>query len=192
MALACSATGAIPGACGAVFGTSGRDEFRGPDLFNLDMSLAHTFPIHEQMNLVLELQAYSITNTPHFTNPRAIATTTVGKPGTFGQITGTYSGTSFGVPRSAPARGNCGSRLGSRSSLSHITTPTTGVLLLIRGARQFSFPLLIESRKSPAHPVAHMFLKECTHRTLRAAPCKLGCSCGLNLRLIAAYALGAM
>jgi hypothetical protein len=87
--VACTATGAVPGWCGASFGNAGRDEFRGPGLFNLDMSLGRTFPIHEQMNLMLQIQAFSLTNTPHFNNPSATASTTVGNPGSFGQITST-------------------------------------------------------------------------------------------------------
>jgi hypothetical protein len=85
--LACSATGAIPGACGTVFGTAARNEFRGPGLFNLDMSLGRTFPIHEQMSLMLQLQAFSITNTPHFANPQAGSG--IPNAGNFGQITST-------------------------------------------------------------------------------------------------------
>jgi hypothetical protein len=89
--VACNAAGAVAGSCGAVFGNSGRDEFRGPGLFNLDMSLGRTFPIHEQMSLALQIEAFSLTNTPHFNNPSATTATTVGNPGSFGQITSTIA-----------------------------------------------------------------------------------------------------
>ncbi|MGB6200961.1 MAG: hypothetical protein WBF35_15560, partial [Candidatus Acidiferrales bacterium] len=89
--VACGTAGAVTGSCGAAFGNSGRDEFRGPGLFNLDLSLGRTFPIHEQMNLQLQLEAFSITNTPHFSNPSATTALTVGNPGSFGQISSTIA-----------------------------------------------------------------------------------------------------
>ena len=89
--VACSAAGAVAGSCGASFGTSGRDEFRGPGLFNLDVSLGRSFPIHEAMSLTLQIEAFSLTNTPHFSNPSAASGTTVGNPGSFGQITSTIA-----------------------------------------------------------------------------------------------------
>ncbi|MGB6429182.1 MAG: TonB-dependent receptor, partial [Candidatus Acidiferrales bacterium] len=89
--VACNAAGAVAGNCGAVFGDTGRDEFRGPGLFNLDMSLGREFPIHEQIKLFIEIQAVSLTNTPHFANPSSTTALTVGNPGSFGQITGTLA-----------------------------------------------------------------------------------------------------
>jgi hypothetical protein len=53
------------------------------------MSLGRTFPIHEHMSLMLQIQAFSLTNTPHFSNPSASSALTVGNPGSFGQITST-------------------------------------------------------------------------------------------------------
>jgi hypothetical protein len=74
------------------FGNSGRDEFRGPGIFNLDMSISRTFPIREQMSLQLELQAFSLTNTPHFANPNSSCCT-----GTFGEITSTLGSSGSGA-----------------------------------------------------------------------------------------------
>jgi hypothetical protein len=78
--------------CGQVFGSSGRDEFRGPGIFNLDMSVSRAFPIREQMSLQLELQAFSLTNTPHFANPNGTCCT-----GTFGEITSTLGSSGSGA-----------------------------------------------------------------------------------------------
>ncbi len=80
---AATMTNPTPGA----FGNSGRDEFRGPGIFNLDMSVSRAFPIREQMSLLLELQAFSLTNTPHFANPNSSCCTS--NNGTFGEITST-------------------------------------------------------------------------------------------------------
>ena len=78
--------------CGQVFGSSGRDEFRGPGIFNLDMSVSRSFPIREQMSLQLELQAFSLTNTPHFANPNGTCCT-----GTFGEVTSTLGSSGSGA-----------------------------------------------------------------------------------------------
>jgi hypothetical protein len=74
------------------FGNSGRNEFRGPGIFNLDMSVSRAFPIREQMSLLLELQAFSLTNTPHFANPNGSCCT-----GTFGEITSTLGSSGSGA-----------------------------------------------------------------------------------------------
>ena len=78
--------------CGIAFGDTGRDEFRGPGIFNLDMSVSRAFPIREQMSLLLELQAFSLTNTPHFANPNGTCCT-----GTFGEITSTLGSSGSGA-----------------------------------------------------------------------------------------------
>jgi hypothetical protein len=63
-------TSATPG----VFGTSLRDELRGPGLFNLDLSILRTFELHENFKLQVSATAFSVTNTPHFNNPNASCT----------------------------------------------------------------------------------------------------------------------
>lgn len=64
----------IPGKTGNVFtapGTSGRDILRGPGLSNLDLSLFKRFSMTERIKSEVRLQAYNVTNTPHFANPNA-------------------------------------------------------------------------------------------------------------------------
>jgi len=50
-------------------GTSGRDILRGPGLSNIDLALFKNFPITERIKGQFRLQAYNLTNTPHFANP---------------------------------------------------------------------------------------------------------------------------
>jgi hypothetical protein len=56
------------------------------------MSVSRAFPIREQMSLLLELQAFSLTNTPHFANPNGTCCT-----GTFGEITSTLGSSGSGA-----------------------------------------------------------------------------------------------
>jgi hypothetical protein len=75
---------AIPASTGGVFnapGTSGRDILRGPGLSNLDLALFKNFSVTEQIRAQLRVQAYNVTNTPHFANPDSDL-----NHGTFGQI----------------------------------------------------------------------------------------------------------
>jgi hypothetical protein len=53
----------------ARFGTAGRNSVRGPGLFDLDMSIKRTFPIHDAIALDLMGESFDITNTPQFANP---------------------------------------------------------------------------------------------------------------------------
>ena len=69
---------------GARFGNSGRNSLRGPGLFNLDSGLKRRFPLYERSELVFQIEAFNVTNTPQFANPNA----TVGSS-TLGTITGT-------------------------------------------------------------------------------------------------------
>ena len=56
---------------GARFGTGGRDNVRGPGLFNLDTSLFRNFKLTERFTLQFRGEAFGVTNTPHFANPGA-------------------------------------------------------------------------------------------------------------------------
>ncbi len=59
---------------GAVFnapGTSGRDILIGPGSSNMDISLFKNFSITERIKGQFRLQAYNMTNTPHFANPNS-------------------------------------------------------------------------------------------------------------------------
>jgi Carboxypeptidase regulatory-like domain/TonB dependent receptor-like, beta-barrel len=50
-------------------GTSGRDMIRGPGFSNMDFALLKNFPITERVRGQFRVQAYNLTNTPHFANP---------------------------------------------------------------------------------------------------------------------------
>jgi len=50
-------------------GTAGRDIVRGPGFSNLDFALFKNFPIAERIKGQFRVQAYNLTNTPHFSNP---------------------------------------------------------------------------------------------------------------------------
>jgi hypothetical protein len=57
---------------GGVFiapGTAGRDIIRGPGLSNMDFALFKNFAITERIKSQFRVQAYNLTNTPHFANP---------------------------------------------------------------------------------------------------------------------------
>jgi hypothetical protein len=78
---------AIPASTGGVFnapGTSGRDILRGPGSSNMDLSLFKNFSFTEQIKAQFRVQAYNLTNTPHFANPNSDLSN-----GNFGQITST-------------------------------------------------------------------------------------------------------
>jgi Carboxypeptidase regulatory-like domain/TonB dependent receptor len=50
------------------FGNTGRNTVRGPSWTNLDLSLFRRFPIN-RVNLEARIEAFNVTNTPHFNNP---------------------------------------------------------------------------------------------------------------------------
>jgi hypothetical protein len=54
---------------GAVFGTAGFDQVRGPGNNNMDMSVFRTFRFTERYKLQIRAESMNITNTPHFNNP---------------------------------------------------------------------------------------------------------------------------
>jgi carboxypeptidase family protein/TonB-dependent receptor-like protein len=54
---------------GAVFGTSGFDQLRGPGNTNLDMSIFRIFRIKERFRFQIRGEAMNVSNTPHFNNP---------------------------------------------------------------------------------------------------------------------------
>jgi len=51
------------------FGTAGRNDVRGPGIFNLDVSLKRTFPLYESLKLDFAAESFDVTNTPQFANP---------------------------------------------------------------------------------------------------------------------------
>jgi hypothetical protein len=50
-------------------GTSGRDMVRGPGFSNIDFALFKNFAVTERVKGQFRVQAYNLTNTPHFSNP---------------------------------------------------------------------------------------------------------------------------
>ncbi len=72
------------------FSNQGRNQYRGPGFFDMDMSLFKTFPIGERFKLGIGATAYNVFNHPNFGAPDA----GFGDP-TFGQISGLV-----GVPTS--------------------------------------------------------------------------------------------
>ena len=74
------------------FGTSQRNELRGPTLFNLDASVVRTFNLYENFKLQVNVTGFSVTNTPHFGNPNANAS-----GANFGVITSTLGSSGSGA-----------------------------------------------------------------------------------------------
>lgn len=81
-------------------GTAPRIAFSGPGLFNLDASLFRRFPVSERVGLEFRAEAFSVTNTPQFSNPN-----TNFNSSSFGQVTST---------RTAPDGGNRSVQLGAK------------------------------------------------------------------------------
>ena len=50
-------------------GTSGRDMIRGPGESNIDLAMFKNVAVTERFRLQFRVQAYNLTNTPHFSNP---------------------------------------------------------------------------------------------------------------------------
>ncbi len=72
----------------ARFGTSNRNELRGPGFFNLDAAVARTFPIWESVAFTARIEAFNATNTPAFANPQSNISS-----GNFGYSTNVASNT---------------------------------------------------------------------------------------------------
>jgi hypothetical protein len=69
------------------FGTSGRNNIRGPGLFNFDASVSRDFRIVERVKFQVRAEMFGLTNTPHYANPGVDITS----PTTFGVITSTLN-----------------------------------------------------------------------------------------------------
>jgi len=81
-------------------GNSGRNAFRGPRLFNTDLSLSKRFPITERHAVLFRAEAYNLFNNVNFANPGANLAT----PATLGKISATVSGQP-GAPLGEPFGG---------------------------------------------------------------------------------------
>jgi len=72
-------------------GDAGRNVIRGPSYVNLDMGLIKFIPLKKDVRLQLRLEAFNVTNTPHF----ALPVLRMSDPA-FGKITHTRNSTNFG------------------------------------------------------------------------------------------------
>jgi len=70
-------------------GNSGVGKVRGPGYYNSDFSLSKSETIHEQMRIAVQIDAFNLSNTPHYSNPDTNLSDS-----NFGQIGGTN-----GTPR---------------------------------------------------------------------------------------------
>jgi Carboxypeptidase regulatory-like domain/TonB dependent receptor-like, beta-barrel len=66
------------------FGNTSRNQFRGPGIFGIDLSLFRDFKVTERVTFQFQTNVFGLTNTPRFSNPNS----TVGST-TFGAITST-------------------------------------------------------------------------------------------------------
>jgi hypothetical protein len=80
-------TAAFAGVDQARFGNAGFDSVRGPGYGNLDFSLFRTVPIKDLLKIQFRAEALNLTNHPNFSNPDSNVNS-----GTFGEITGTTTG----------------------------------------------------------------------------------------------------
>ena len=56
------------------YGTTGRNQFRGPGYYNYNMSLFRSFRLQGTMRLQFRVEGFSITNQPHWANPNGSVT----------------------------------------------------------------------------------------------------------------------
>jgi len=66
------------------YGNTGRNTVRGPGWWNIDLGVFRKIPLGDRVNFELRLEAFNLTNTPHFNNPNGSVNS-----GGFMTITGT-------------------------------------------------------------------------------------------------------
>ena len=93
---------------GVRFGTSGRNAFRGPGQWNLDLSVFRGFPVGGTRRLELRVECFNVTNTPKWRNPLGTAVQDVG---------GTISVTNPDFGRNFNVTGERQIRVGVRMSM---------------------------------------------------------------------------
>jgi Carboxypeptidase regulatory-like domain len=76
------------------FGNVGRNTMRGPGVVNLDASLFRSFAIKGRAQLQFRLEAFNVTNTPHFSNPNGNVNSS-----NFGKVLSTQSAYALGRSR---------------------------------------------------------------------------------------------
>lgn len=70
-------------------GDAGRNILRGPGYFNLDASVMRDFKISERLTFQFEVDAFGLTNTPHFNNPTNNSSNADISRANFGVVTST-------------------------------------------------------------------------------------------------------
>ncbi len=71
-------------------GSAGRNNFRGPGFYNLDMSLVKRVPLSERVRLAYRLEMFNLLNRANFDNPSNNLST----PNSFGRVTALVNGSS--------------------------------------------------------------------------------------------------
>jgi hypothetical protein len=71
-------------------GSSGRNNFRGPGFYNLDVSLVKKIPVTERLKAALRLEMFNALNKANFDNPN----NNFSVPNSFGRITTLVNGSS--------------------------------------------------------------------------------------------------
>ena len=79
--ITCSTLPCAPGTVAAHLGNTGRNEFRGPGYFNMNLSVLRDFRFTERVSLEVRADAFGFTNTPHFANPNVGCPGSGGAPG---------------------------------------------------------------------------------------------------------------
>ncbi|HEY1215720.1 MAG TPA: TonB-dependent receptor [Bryobacteraceae bacterium] len=72
------------------FGNVGRNAFRGPKYYNLDLSLSRNFQLYERLKLQMRLEGFNVFNHPFFGTSGGSGFTTTLSSGTFGNATAAY------------------------------------------------------------------------------------------------------
>jgi hypothetical protein len=92
----------FPTGAGNGYGNLERNQFRGPDYFDTDLSVYKDFKIKERLTFTLGMNAFNILNHPNFANPNGNV-----NQGTFGVIQSTVAAASspYGNFQSAAASG---------------------------------------------------------------------------------------
>lgn len=90
----------ITSAANAHYGSTNRDEFRGPGYLSVNLSVVRDFKVRQWATLEVRADAFGLTNTPHFANPNTscpASATTPGPVGSSGQLCNTGTNNNFGV-----------------------------------------------------------------------------------------------
>ena len=105
--ITCSTLPCAAGTTPSHYGDTGRNQFRGPGYFDMNLSVLRNFKLTERFSLEVRADAYGFTNTPHFANPNtgcpgstgtACLTGSTTAPSTFGTITSTVQPGGFFGP----------------------------------------------------------------------------------------------